>query len=511
MFAVITGPQVRRPDESVASPSLLDPAGQLAYRTSGPPPGFDDLQLACALSGAGEFQRAVWYAPPSEPGTVAYRQAVVAELRRPEFRGLARRLTTAVAGARRSIENYRKAHYQWPAEIQLADAIARFTGAIAEAARGLDELRPASAGLRGLAGYLSEQVASAGFQELARNTVLDRIRGCSMELGIHNGTVWVAPDTGRPGWGEQITATFARFYEPGEQPEATWVRPERSLNHVEAQAVELVATSFPELFAELHRFVGSRRNFLPAALQRLAQELRFYLDFLHLMDELSARGVAWCLPRSTPDGAVRVRGMVDLALAVRSDSPPIANDLLLTADERVVFVTGPNQGGKTTFARGFGQLCYLAGLGLPVPAQSASLPWTMPVLTHFPAPDAPDRGGLADELARLHEALTAAGPHALLIFNELFSATSAADALLLSAKVVEQLRMLGCRVIWVTFLEELVLGTEPSVSLVGQVEPEDPTRPTFRFRPQPPGGRSHAVALAARHGLSGADLAERLR
>lgn len=221
------------------------------------------------------------------------------------------------------------------------------------------------------------------------------------------------------------------------------------------------------------------------------------------------------LPRLSAQagGPVRVRDMVDLALAVGSERPPVANDLTLASGEQVVFITGPNQGGKTTFARSFGQLAYLAGLGLPVPASSASLPWCRPVLTHFPAPDDPDhdRGGLADELHRLHSVLAAAGPHALLVFNELFSATSAADALQLSARVVAQLRGSGCRVLWVTFLEELVLGTPGAVSLVGQVEPDDVTRPTFRFRAQPPGGRSHAVALAARHGLSSDDLAERLR
>lgn len=511
MSAALTDPHAT----SVAAPiSLLDPLGQTA--TDGaPPPGFADLHLDAALAEAGDFQRAVWYAPPPELETVAYRQAVVAELRQQEFRDAATRLVAAVTGARRSITAFAQSHYPLPAEVRLALAIERFSGAVSRVAAQLDDLQPAAAGLRELTRYLSEYVAGPEFRQLAGSTVLRRIRQSTVELGIHQGMAWADHDVDRPGWGEQIELTFSRFREPGQQATAGWSRPRRGLNHVEAQAIGLVGGLFPELFAELHAFVRARTGFLPATLERLAEELRFYLDFLNLADRLSAHGVSWCLPQLAADTSapVRVTGMVDLALAAGSEQVPVANDLTLTGDERVVFVTGPNQGGKTTFARGFGQLAYLAGLGLPVPARSASLPWSQPVLTHFPAPDDPDhdRGGLADELHRLHEVMAAAGPRALLVFNELFSATSAADALQLSARVMERIRALGCRVVWVTFLEELVLGTPGAVSLVGQVAPDDPTRPTFRFRAQPPGGRSHAVALAARHGLSSADLAGRLR
>lgn len=504
-----------RPNRVGPTVSLLSATGEAPALGVAPPPGFADLHLGCALEKAGLFQRAVWHRPPAELATVHYRQAVVTELRETGFGALATRLVDAVTWARRSIDAYRSSHYPVPAELQLAAAIGRFAEAVSEVADGLRQLRPSAAGVRGLAAYLADYVAGPDFQALAGSTVLQRIRRSSLELGIQQGTVWADPDIDRPGWAEQIEQVFSRFREPGQQLTAEWSRPRRYLNHIEAQAIGLVAGLFPELFAELHRFVSVRSQFLPAALERLAEELRFYLDFLRLAEELADRGVAWCLPRlsAVPETPFAVRGVVDLALAVGAEAPPVANDLALDAGQQVVFVTGPNQGGKTTFARSLGQLGYLAGLGLPVPARSASLPWSYPVLTHFPAPDDPehDRGGLADELHRLHQVMTAAGPHALLIFNELFSATSAADALQLSARVVEQVRRLGCRVVWVTFLEELVLGTEGAVSLVGQVAPEDPTRPTFRFRPQPPGGRSHAVALAARHGLSSDDLAERLR
>lgn len=505
------------------APSVLSPPGlpASAFRSE-PMAALADLHLSAVIDAVAKepFSRSVWYTPSSDLRVVEHRQAVVAELLQPGLRQLADTYVSEVAAARRAMAAADESHYVLPAELARVEAIGRFTRAIADISGRLAANPPASTGLQGLAHYLAELITGPAFSELAggARALLAELHGLEFELGIQGATVWVGPKTDRSGWAETVRDTFNRFQSPAtDEWTRALQRPQRYLNHVEAQAIELVARLFPDCFARIREFAATHAQFLPATVEHLAAELQFYLGFLRAVDRLAGGGVAFSLPRLRPGsaGPVQLRGLVDVALAmdgVSDETALVPNDLVIAADERIVFITGPNQGGKTTFARAIGQAAYLASLGLPVPAASASLPLLHPVLSHFPRPDdvANQRGGLADEIARLHTAVGSAGEHALLILNELFSATSAEDALQLSALVLEQFESLGCRVVWVTFLDDLVESVDGALSLVGQVDPAEPTRPTFRFRALPPSGKSHAVALAARHGLSAADLHRRL-
>ena len=175
----------------------------------------------------------------------------------------------------------------------------------------------------------------------------------------------------------------------------------------------------------------------------------------------------------TSSKEIRSHEGFDLALAiklVREEKPIITNDFYLEEEERIFVVTGPNQGGKTTFARAFGQLHFLASLGFPVPGQTARLFLFDSIFSHFEQEEniANLRSKLEDDLVRIHSILTRSTSRSIIIITEMFTSTTVQDALFLGRKVLEQAIRLDLLCIYVTFLDELST-LEKTVSVVSTV------------------------------------------
>ena len=147
------------------------------------------------------------------------------------------------------------------------------------------------------------------------------------------------------------------------------------VDSVQARIGELVAQIEPTLFRDLAAFADEHQDYRDLILATFAREVDFYLDYLAFLAPMRASGLPICYPKvSSSSREVSVADTWDIALAARlisSGERVVTNDLLVTGRERIVVITGPNQGGKTTMARSFGQLHLLAALGCPVPGRHA--------------------------------------------------------------------------------------------------------------------------------------------
>jgi DNA mismatch repair protein MutS len=288
------------------------------------------------------------------------------------------------------------------------------------------------------------------------------------------------------------------------------------MTNVGARILTLVARLFREEFAALAEYCRQYTGFTDPMIDQFDRELQFYQAYLDYAAPLREAGLSFCYPDlSATSKEVFGRDTFDLALAAKltaTGTTVVTNEFRLTGPERVMVVSGPNQGGKTTFARTFGQLHHLASAGCPVPGSSARLLVFDKILTHFGREEdiANETGKLEDDLLRIQRALLTATPSSIVIMNEIFASTTVSDARLLGDKVLTKVIDLDLLCLYVTFVDELASRGPTVVSMASTVVPGNPAERTYKVVRKPADGLAYALAIADKHGVTYEQLKGRL-
>jgi DNA mismatch repair ATPase MutS len=461
----------------------------------------------------------LFWSPLRAAETIRYRQDVMRDLEQDTLMDHINVFAERMRTVRRYLALVEKLDVGYHRKGWILEAALVYCDAVTALARHLAATPLRSRGLMAFQAFLERYVQSTAFHSLTLEgqqvkRALAEVTYC---LIIESGKFKVKRYEGEADYSREVEKTFEKFKQSDVQRYLVQFPERAGMSHIEAKILEFVARLYPEPFAALDRFCTTHAQFLDETIRTFDREIQFYVAYLEFIADLKRQGLPFCYPEvSATCKDIYVRDGFDLALAHarRYDGKAIVrNDFCLTGSERVLVVTGPNQGGKTTFARMFGQLHYLASLGCPVPGREARLCLFDHLFTHFEREEDIRnlRGKLEDDLVRVHNALARGTADSIFILNEIFASTTLQDAVFLSKEIMARLMDLDALGVWVTFLDELAALSEKTVSMVAMVDREDPTRRTFRIVRRPADGLAYALSQAQKHGLTYQQLKERIR
>lgn len=270
----------------------------------------------------------------------------------------------------------------------------------------------------------------------------------------------------------------------------------------------------PGIFKEMRVFASACREIFSETVLEFCKELSFYLSFVTFRRYMESCGHVFCYPEFQESG-MEVIGGYDLALACKNQEEgkkTVSNDYYFNGKERFFVVTGPNQGGKTTFGRSAGQMVYFANMGFPVPAKQAKLPYFSGIVTHFSVEESMEsgRGKLKEELVRLAPLMHGKQKGVFVIINELFTTAATYDATQMGKQVMEHFLAQDCYGIYVTHIDELAKENEQTVSLVASLEEGREHIRTYKVVRQPAQGKGYVETIVDQFGLTYDEIVRRL-
>jgi DNA mismatch repair protein MutS len=192
------------------------------------------------------------------------------------------------------------------------------------------------------------------------------------------------------------------------------------------------------------------------ALQRLARVLA-QLDVIANLAE-RADALQLVCPQFSEKNILHIKNGRHLVVEQVSNTPFVPNDLTLDAKTRMLLITGPNMGGKSTYMRQSALIVILAHMGSFVPAESAILGPIDRIFTRIGSADdlASGQSTFMVEMSEMATILRDATEHSLVLVDEIGRGTSTFDGMSLAQSIANYLAtQIGAFTLFATHYFEL--------------------------------------------------------
>ncbi|MGE0080738.1 MAG: DNA mismatch repair protein MutS [Thiohalomonadaceae bacterium] len=211
-------------------------------------------------------------------------------------------------------------------------------------------------------------------------------------------------------------------------------------------------------------------------------------------------------PQLTAEPGIVIRAGRHPVVEHASDAPFVPNDLALTDDTRMLLVTGPNMGGKSTYMRQTALIVLLAYAGSYVPADAARIGPVDRIFTRIGASDdlASGRSTFMVEMTETANILHNATAESLVLMDEIGRGTSTFDGLSLAWASAVELARRRAFTLFATHYFELTALPErlPGIANVHLDAVEHGHDIVFLHSVKPgPASQSYGLAVAALAGV----------
>ena len=243
--------------------------------------------------------------------------------------------------------------------------------------------------------------------------------------------------------------------------------------------------------------------------------MRFYFIYISYMNFLKSDDIYFSIPELSKDFNEESIESFDLALyykLFKEHNKIVTNSYKITNDERMIIITGPNQGGKTTFTRQIGQLHYLLSLGLPLQGKYNKIHLVDNLYSFFKTEENLDNldGKLKIELESVKKILSEASKNSLILFNEIFASTTKLDGLKIANLIMDEINNLGSMCVFVTFLTDLK-SRKDVILMCSNVNKDNSAIRTFKITRTDNFDSAYPSSIQNKYGLTYQEIKERLK